>query len=135
MKILEQLAEAVSTVDGIKYQIQDLVLEQNEIEKKAYKDVYGLDLDLALDPDGFRRISDDGVMEAWRHGHWGGEDWCDWERPLDPLMESSESRKDLYTKFFTEYTAEKEAEQERVKKLNQERRAKLMTELQGLDQE
>jgi hypothetical protein len=137
MKILEQLAEAVNTVDEIKARIMALVLEQNEIEKKAYLAVYGMRLDLDLDPDGFQRITDDGVVEAWRYGHWGGEDWIDWERPLDPLMdmESPKSREDLYAKFFTEYTAEKEAEQARVSKLNQERRAKLMAELQGLDKE
>jgi hypothetical protein len=137
MKILEQLVDAVNSVDKIKAHILALVLEQNKIEKRAYKDVYGLELDLALDPVGFHKITDDGVVEAWGYGHWGGEDWIDWKRPLDPLMdmESPKSLEDLYSKFVAEYTSEKEAEQERVKKLNQERRAKLMAELQGLDKE
>jgi hypothetical protein len=135
MKIIEQLIESVIKTDEIKSRILALVLEQNEIEKKAYKDVYGLDLDLALDPDGFQRITDGGVVEAWRYGHWGGEDWIDWRRPLDRLVSSPKDHDDLYTKFFIEYTLEKEAEQARVSKLNQERRAKLMAELQGLDKE
>jgi hypothetical protein len=139
MKILEQLAEAVNTVDEIKNKILDLVWEQNKIEKRAYQDVYGLFLDLDLDKDkcDYHNITDDGVVEAWRYGHWGGEDWIDWSRPLDPLMdmESPKSLEDLYSKFVAEYTSEKEAEEERVSKLNQKRRATLLAELQGLDKE
>jgi hypothetical protein len=132
-KLLYQLASAITAVDDIKNTIQDLILEQNEIEGRAYTQVYGTEFKELTDQADYYVVTDQGQLESWRYGSYGGEDRCHWTRSLHLLTEYPNANDGLFNDFVTKYTEEKNATENGRKADIEQRRAKLLAELQSLD--
>ena len=127
--VLSRWHDAHNGLSAIGTELESLVKHQFVIEANAYNSVYGKLLPIYETTWNYTKINEDGRVEAWCWGSWGGEDYLLWERGLETI-EGDQELMDLFQQRFTLQKQYQDAEAARKKEA---KRKKLLEQLEELD--
>ncbi len=127
--LLSQWHDAHLAIKTIEDQLKDTIKSQMVLESAAYREVYGKLIPVYETIWNYSKINEDGRMEAWRYGSWGGADDMVWERDIEDAA-SDEELKKIFIERFVLQKGYQDAEAARTKEA---KRKSLLTQLEELD--
>jgi len=132
--LFQEWKDAVNILSLVEIDLENAIRAQFAVEKMAFFEVFGKDTtrrgaELYDDRHiNYYDIDDDGCLEAWIYGSYGGENYMKWERSL-----IDKTGDELYYHFISVFTTLKEHEENEARKSKDAKRAQLIAELAELD--